>query len=357
MFSNGFANLASTYALKIKSAITDAAASLEEERITYLQEKKEQDGGDFSERAESSISAERGSSSNIREAIAKVLPIQLSTVTTNFDAINLDEALGDEIEYERNQEQSTSSRGKLPWEGYENSDSLRAKILNISEDTYNFLNEVPETEDFTFNLSDSYPTALLLLDADSSLMDMRFQLVPKKMKDERFWHAYFFRIHQLCKQHAINPSEPLPSPIQRKLDGALDSPNQHSASMDGDYASAANTETLFIAPEPAPSPAPPPLSAAQEVAVPPHTPELNRPETPPLNVIEPLPHRSNTPSAREDLRSDEEQLPTAQDLRMQLAPLPKSLPDSPMAAYDGEEFVSDMYENEWEDAHDEDEDY
>ena len=43
--------------------------------------------------------------------------------------------------------------------------------------------------------------ALALLEVDSSLKDMRFQLVPKVSKEEDFWRNYFYRV-SLLKQNA-----------------------------------------------------------------------------------------------------------------------------------------------------------
>ena len=52
--------------------------------------------------------------------------------------------------------------------------------------------------------------ALALLEVDSSLKDMRFQLVPKVAKEEDFWRNYFYRV-SLLKQNAepIEDEEPV----------------------------------------------------------------------------------------------------------------------------------------------------
>ena len=61
--------------------------------------------------------------------------------------------------------------------------------------------------------------ALALLEVDSSLKEMRFQLVPKVSKEEDFWRNYFYRV-SLLKQNA-EPLEDEPvaeAPVSDKND-------------------------------------------------------------------------------------------------------------------------------------------
>jgi len=80
-----------------------------------------------------------------------------------------------------------------------NEQNLKLKILSVSSDERNFTRNPPVGSDFDFNCSLYYPVALLLLEEDAKLSEMRFKLVPKKIKEEVFWRNYFYRI-SLIKQ-------------------------------------------------------------------------------------------------------------------------------------------------------------
>jgi len=61
-------------------------------------------------------------------------------------------------------------------------------------DSRNFLRDPPPATDFVFNYAEYIPTALAALQADPNLRKMRFELVPKQVKEERFWRNYFYRV-------------------------------------------------------------------------------------------------------------------------------------------------------------------
>ncbi|KAJ3225027.1 hypothetical protein HDU81_008183 [Chytriomyces hyalinus] len=88
----------------------------------------------------------------------------------------------------------------LPWESAENgvdADNLRTQILALSSDKRNFLVSPPDGTDFVFDMPKYLPTALAILQIDKQLEQMRFELVPKQIKDDRFWQNYFYRVTRL----------------------------------------------------------------------------------------------------------------------------------------------------------------
>lgn len=86
-----------------------------------------------------------------------------------------------------------------PWVGYHEEEEMKTQILSLSSDERNFLRNPPSGVEFYFELDASMPIALTILEEDKKLQDMRFKLVPKKVKEETFWRNYFYRV-SLIKQ-------------------------------------------------------------------------------------------------------------------------------------------------------------
>jgi len=102
-------------------------------------------------------------------------------------------------DFNQEQEQFIASKsGKeqesAPWTGYKKEDQLREKILALSEDKRNFLRAPPQGVDFDFEYSAVAAHALVLLREDERLNKMRYDLVPKKVKEDDFWRNYFYRV-------------------------------------------------------------------------------------------------------------------------------------------------------------------
>ncbi|KAJ3156831.1 Synapse-associated protein 1 [Geranomyces michiganensis] len=186
--------------------------------------------------------------------------------------------------------------------------------------------------DFAFDLEAAYPTILAMLRLDARLGQLRFELVPKKMKEPQFWRLYFWRICQL----RADPASAIPAV---DVDVARESSN--------------DAELLFTAPDVEPittSESPRgvvvAIPAAESGKVSPS--RSQSPSSP--SSPSPSPPRADSPGSSS--------LPTAQDLRDE-QPVPPPLPP-PVApkdladehSFDGyvpEEFVSDMYEQHDED--------
>lgn len=86
-----------------------------------------------------------------------------------------------------------------PWVGYNEEESMKAQILALSQDKRNFLRNPPGGVQFQFDFESMFPVAMATLQEDENLNKMRFELVPKQIKEEAFWRNYFYRV-SLIKQ-------------------------------------------------------------------------------------------------------------------------------------------------------------
>jgi len=102
-------------------------------------------------------------------------------------------------EFNHEQEEFIRSKGDkeqptAPWSGYQNEEELREKVLALSEDRRNFLRSPPAGVNFDFEYSAVAAHAVVLLKEDPRLSQMRYELVPKKVKEDEFWRNYFYRV-------------------------------------------------------------------------------------------------------------------------------------------------------------------
>ncbi|KAI3376997.1 hypothetical protein L3Q82_000222 [Scortum barcoo] len=88
-----------------------------------------------------------------------------------------------------------------PWVGYNEEETIQQQILALSADKRNFLRDPPAGVQFHFDMEQMYPLAAVMLEEDQLLNRMRFDLVPKHVKEEVFWRNYFYRV-SLIKQSA-----------------------------------------------------------------------------------------------------------------------------------------------------------
>jgi len=103
---------------------------------------------------------------------------------------------------EFNKEQEAFIKGKNknteealpPWVGYPEEETLKEEILSLSTDRRNFVRSPPAGVQFQFDYDTFYPVALATLAVDPNLETMRFELVPKIIKEELFWRNYFYRV-------------------------------------------------------------------------------------------------------------------------------------------------------------------
>lgn len=86
-----------------------------------------------------------------------------------------------------------------PWVGYNEEELMKTQIMDLSKDKRNVLRNPPSGIQFHFDFENSFPIALVMLEEDERLKALRFELVPKQIKEEIFWRNYFYRV-SLIKQ-------------------------------------------------------------------------------------------------------------------------------------------------------------
>uniref|UniRef100_A0A8D0HFZ7 Synapse-associated protein 1 n=1 Tax=Sphenodon punctatus TaxID=8508 RepID=A0A8D0HFZ7_SPHPU len=101
------------------------------------------------------------------------------------------------------QEQHTkkSEAAVPPWVDSNEEETIQQQILALSADRRNFLRDPPAGVQFNFDFDKMSPVAMVMLQEDQLLNRMRFDLVPKHVKEEVFWRNYFYRV-SLIKQSA-----------------------------------------------------------------------------------------------------------------------------------------------------------
>ncbi|KAK5969127.1 hypothetical protein GCK32_006918 [Trichostrongylus colubriformis] len=89
-----------------------------------------------------------------------------------------------------------------PWDGLPDREFAKKKILALSLDPHNFIRESPGECDF--DTSTQQAMAKRLLEIDPNLSRVRFELVPKRLNEEKFWRNYFYRVSLI--RHSISAS-------------------------------------------------------------------------------------------------------------------------------------------------------
>lgn len=92
-----------------------------------------------------------------------------------------------------------SEAAVAPWVGYNEEETMKTQILALSKDKRNVLRNPPSGVQFYFDYESIFPIAMVMLDEDPNLKALRFELVPKQVKEEMFWRNYFYRV-SLIKQ-------------------------------------------------------------------------------------------------------------------------------------------------------------
>ncbi|GBN06396.1 Synapse-associated protein 1, partial [Araneus ventricosus] len=95
---------------------------------------------------------------------------------------------------------------RAPWVETVNEVEAKKLILSLSENRKTFLRKPPEGV-FEFKLDEYLPIAKLLLKEDPRLQKMRFELVPKHIKEDCFWKNYFYRISLIKQSFNISLSK------------------------------------------------------------------------------------------------------------------------------------------------------
>ncbi|KAE9555262.1 hypothetical protein FO519_001513 [Halicephalobus sp. NKZ332] len=86
---------------------------------------------------------------------------------------------------------------EAPWIGMPDEELARKHILALSLDTRNFLEEPPAGKEIEIN--DIEKVAADLIKHDPTLNKVRYELVPKKISEQKFWRNYFYRVSLVKK--------------------------------------------------------------------------------------------------------------------------------------------------------------
>lgn len=188
--SVGLSTLTSSLTMENLYSATGATTSQEQE----TEGEQEVQGGQEQE-------AKENWGVNFTDAFSKV-----GKMTSDYTKVLQDTVYKAPLISEFQQEQEEFIRNKAgqeqqssPWSGYQDEGELREKILALSEDRRNFLRAPPQGVDFAFEYSAVAAHAVVLLAEDARLSKMRYELVPKKVKEDDFWRNYFYRVG-LAKQ-------------------------------------------------------------------------------------------------------------------------------------------------------------
>ncbi|CAD5209361.1 unnamed protein product [Bursaphelenchus xylophilus] len=120
---------------------------------------------------------------------------------TNLVKENLDNTiLGDLNKAQKSFEQQVSAKQDTgsPFAGILEDENVKRQILCLSEDESIFLQDSPVVdEDLTIEKMEAI--AKFFIEYDPRILDIRFELVPKKITEERFWRNYLYRVQLICK--------------------------------------------------------------------------------------------------------------------------------------------------------------
>lgn len=142
----------------------------------------------------------------ISESVAETAQnIKKTVEESNIDGIIDKTILGD---FQKEQEKFVQEKNAKktdaavpPWVGYTEEETIQQQILALSADKRNFLRDPPAGVQFHFDFDQMFSVALVMLQEDELLNRMRFDLVPKQVKEDVFWRNYFYRV-SLIKQSA-----------------------------------------------------------------------------------------------------------------------------------------------------------
>ncbi|CAG0918190.1 unnamed protein product [Notodromas monacha] len=101
-------------------------------------------------------------------------------------------------------EKGLKENGLPPWSGCADEETLKEQIISLSSDRRNFVRSPPSGVEFQFNMETMLPVAEAILKHDNELAKMRYELVPKVVKEEPFWRNYFYRVSLICQSSELS---------------------------------------------------------------------------------------------------------------------------------------------------------
>merc|ERR1712038_682617 len=207
-------------AASLGAGLTSLTSSLTMENLysatgaTTAVDKEEKEGEDVPEKVEKEEAEKKEDwSSWGKDAFSKVGQLTSNYSKVLHETVSKAPLLAD---FNHEQEEFIKSKGgkeqeSAPWTGYQGEEELREKILALSEDRRNFLRAPPQGVDFDFDYASVSATWVVLLGEDPRLRDMRYELVPKKVKEDEFWRNYFYRVGLAKQSFELAPVAPITS--------------------------------------------------------------------------------------------------------------------------------------------------
>ncbi|VDL66193.1 unnamed protein product [Nippostrongylus brasiliensis] len=102
-----------------------------------------------------------------------------------------------------------------PWEGLPDTELAKKKILELSLNPSNFTREAPGESEYDVGAQQAM--AKRLIEIDPNLRRVRFELVPKQVKEEQFWRNYFYRV-SLVRRSVIQKTSGRSTPSASLVD-------------------------------------------------------------------------------------------------------------------------------------------
>jgi len=199
IFSSG--GLVSSALNKVSSGVTAATTSISAFDTTGEGEKPEQkhQNDDEKKLGLDTVEPGFGISSVLSKMGSATKALKQSVESTSI----ISEFNREQEKFIRENKESEANAGAAPWIGCRHEDGLRGKILELSKDKRNFVRSPPSGVTFDFEYESISGVALTLLREDPNLHDMRYQLVPKMVKEDEFWRNYFYRVGLVRQQFEL----------------------------------------------------------------------------------------------------------------------------------------------------------
>jgi len=102
----------------------------------------------------------------------------------------------------------------LPQLDNETAEEVRKQIMSLPKSKRNFLEHPPPEANFQFNYDDYLPVALVALQEDTNLSDIRFRLVPQYIREPKFWRNYFYRVSMIKAAYGLKETKPQSEKVQ-----------------------------------------------------------------------------------------------------------------------------------------------
>lgn len=210
LFSSG-GGLVSSALNKVSSGVAAATTSIKVISTAGEEEQQRQnEKEDEKILEEQKVELGFGVSSVLSKMGSATKALKQSVENTNI----ISEFNREQAKFIKEKKEAEANTGTVPWIGYRDEDGLRGKILELSKDQRNFIRSPPSGVTIDFEHESISGAALTLLKEDPNLHDMRFQLVPKIVKEDEFWRNYFYRVGLVRQQYELQELQDIENDTQ-----------------------------------------------------------------------------------------------------------------------------------------------